>query len=229
VRIGGLQKVSFIDYPGKISAIIFTQGCNFRCPYCHNPELVDSSLFDEPLDIEEIFSFLKSRKGKIDGVVITGGEPTIQPDLKEFIKEIKQMGFFVKLDTNGTNPDVVRELLRDRMIDYIAMDIKAPLEKYKDVVRVNLNIDDIKESISLIMSSSIDYEFRTTICKKLLDKDDIIRIAKQIKGAKLYVLQKFVKSKTLDPFFDDEIPYSDEELLELKKEIERYVNKCAIR
>ncbi|HEC86320.1 MAG TPA: anaerobic ribonucleoside-triphosphate reductase activating protein, partial [Thermoplasmatales archaeon] len=137
--IGGFQRFSLIDYPGKICAIIFTQGCNFRCPYCHNPELVNPKLFQEPIDENDIFRFLEMRKGKLDAVEITGGEPTLQPDLIEFMRKIKAMGFLIKLDTNGTNPEVVEKIIKNKLVDYIAMDVKAPLEKYEKVVRAKVD------------------------------------------------------------------------------------------
>ena len=227
MKIGGFQKVSLIDYPGKICAIVFTQGCNFRCPYCHNPELVDQKLFTESISEDEIFSFLEKRKGKLDAVEITGGEPTLHNDLLDFIKKLKDMGFLVKLDTNGSFPDIVKKAIS--LIDYIAMDVKSPLEKYHEITRSNVDIKNIKRSIELIISSGIDYELRTTIVKSLLSKDDIIEIGKLIEGAKLYVLQKFVGSKTLNPDFIEEKTYSDEELEEMKRELEKYVQKCIIR
>ncbi len=225
--IGGFQKFSLIDYPGKICAIIFTQGCNFRCPYCHNPELVNVT--EKPLDVWEILSFLETRKGKLDAVEITGGEPTLHKDLIDFIRKIKDMGFLLKLDSNGTNPNVLRALLNEGLVDYIAMDVKAPLEKYKDVVRANVDISKIKESIDLIKNNAPDYEFRTTIVKSLLSKGDIEEIAKTIEGSKIYVLQKFISSKTLDPEFIHEETYSDEELDKLSKKLEKYVAKCIVR
>ncbi len=225
--IGGFQKFSLIDYPGKISAIVFTQGCNFRCPYCHNPELVNVTT--KPMDVWEILSFLETRKGKLDAVEITGGEPTLQKDLVDFARKIKEMGFLLKLDSNGTNPDVLRTLLNEGLVDYIAMDVKAPLEKYKDVVRVDVDVSKIRESIDLIKNNAPDYEFRTTIVKSLLSKEDIEEIAKTIEGSKIYVLQKFIPSKTLDPEFIHEETYSDEELTELAKKLEKYVGKCIVR
>jgi pyruvate formate lyase activating enzyme len=133
MKIGGLQKFSLLDYPGKISAVVFTQGCNFRCPYCHNPELVDPERFQECIPEDEIFAFLETRRGKLEAVTVTGGEPTIQNGLSSFVRRIKDMGFMVKLDTNGSRPEVLEELIRHKLIDYIAMDIKAPLEKYEAV------------------------------------------------------------------------------------------------
>ena len=228
--IGGFQRFSLIDYPGKICAIIFTQGCNFRCPYCHNPELVNPKLFQEPIDEDDIFRFLEMRKGKLDAVEITGGEPTLQPDLIEFMRKIKAMGFLIKLDTNGTNPEVVEKIIKNKLVDYIAMDVKASLEKYEKVVRAKVDKQKIKEAISLIMNSHIDYEFRTTIIKNILTKEDIIDIAKTIKGSKLYVLQKFIHSKILDPSLAKRAKtFSDAELETIRSEAEKYVKECVIR
>ena len=227
--IGGLKKSSLIDYPGKICAIVFTQGCNFRCPYCHNPELVKPELFEKSIPEEEIFSFLETRRGKLDAVEITGGEPTLQKDLLLFIKKIKDKGFLVKLDSNGTNPEIVKKAIGDNLVDYLAMDVKAPLEKYSEIVGVEVDTRKIKESIDLIMNSGINYELRTTLVKSLLSKEDIIKIGKLIKGAKNYFLQKFVPTKTLNPDFMSEKTYSDKELEELKSILGEYVENCMIR
>lgn len=178
MRIGGLLKTSLIDYPGKIAAVVFTQGCNFRCFYCHNPELIASKegVYSE----KEILDFLGRRRRKISGVVITGGEPTLQEDLPDFLKKIKEMGFLTKLDTNGSNPRMLRKLIEQDLVDYAAMDIKGPFSKYHDIVCASVDLDDIKESIRLLMDSNLDYEFRTTIGKGILDIDDIEEIAKYI-------------------------------------------------
>lgn len=230
MNIGGFQKSSLIDYPGKISAIIFTQGCNFRCPYCHNAELVNPELFTEPLKVEDILAHINSRRGLLDAVVISGGEPTLQTDIEELLRAIKKMGFFVKLDTNGSNPSVIKSLIAEKLIDYIAMDIKAPLERYQDVVKLNIDVTRIKESIEIIMNSSLDYEFRTTVAKNLLSESDIISIAKSIEGARKYALQNIVLSKTLDPLTAKRVhPYSDQELNEIKNKVEKHVEMCAVR
>lgn len=172
MRIGGLQKFSFIDYPNKTSAIIFTQGCNFRCEYCHNPELVYYNMYQIPVPEEQVIAFLESRKNQLDAVVITGGEPTLQPNLIDFIKKVKDMGFLVKLDTNGSNPQVLEQIINQKLVDFIAMDIKAPFDKYNLVCCVPVDIDDIKLSIKLIKNSGIKFLFRTTYDKsKLFDKD----------------------------------------------------------
>ena len=227
--IGGFQKFSLIDYPGKICAIVFTQGCNFRCPYCHNPELVKPELFERPIPEEEILSFLKNRVGKLDAVEITGGEPTLQRDLLEFIKKIKDMGFLMKLDSNGTNPEILEKAIKEKIVDYLAMDVKAPLEKYSKVVGTKVDTKKIRQSIDLIMNSGIDYEFRTTIVRSLLSKEDIIGIGKLIRGARMYFLQKFIPTKTLDPNFLKETTYSSEELESLRKIISGFVERCEIR
>lgn len=207
--IGGLQKSSFLDYPGKIACIVFSNMCNFRCGYCHNPELLTKN---EPvLTVPAFFEFLNSRKGKLDGVVVTGGEPTIQEGLFDFIKNIKELGFDVKLDTNGTNPGILFKLLKKNLLNYAAMDIKAPLEKYPLITHAKCDISKIQKSIDLIMNSGIDYEFRTTVVKSQLSVDDFIKIGKIIHGAKRYYLQKFVPSKILDQGLMGEATYSDEE------------------
>ena len=172
MRIGGLQKFSFIDYPNKMAALIFTQGCNFKCSYCHNPELVYYNMFCNSISEEKIFTFLEGRKNQLDAVVITGGEPTLQPDIIEFIKQIKKMKFLVKLDTNGSNSQVLEDIINQKLVDFIAMDIKAPFDKYNLVCCVAVDIFSIKQSINLIKNSGIDFLFRTTYDKtKLFDKD----------------------------------------------------------
>ena len=226
MQIGGVQKTSLLDFPDKISAIVFTQGCNFRCGYCHNPELIVER--NEPVWTTSGFlDFLNSRKGKLDGVVITGGEPCLQNDLIGFIKEIKAMGFLVKLDTNGTFPDKLQKSLP--YIDYVAMDIKAPLDKYSEISRVNVNNENIQKSIDIIMSSGIDYEFRTTVVKSQLSYDDFAKIGELIKGAKKYYLQKFVPSKTLDEKLMNEKTYSDIEFENIKILLNNYINNVIIR
>jgi len=229
MKIGGLQKVSLIDYPGLISAIIFLQGCNFKCSYCHNPELVDSKLFQPCIKEKEVLDFLNMRRGKLDAVVITGGEPTIHDGLAPFIKQIKKRGFAVKLDTNGSQPRVIKNLLDEKLLDFIAMDIKAPLEKYKDIVKTQVNPDSIKESIRLILKAKIPYEFRTTVVASQLEEKDILQIGKMIAGAKHYVLQKFVPVKVLEKKFLKEKSFSDEKLQKIKNHLEHQITSVTIR
>lgn len=208
--IGGVQKTSLLDYPDKISAIVFTQGCNFRCGYCHNPELLQKNSENDIYNVDVFFEFLEKRKGKLDGVVITGGEPTLQKDLKLFIKKIKEMNYLVKLDTNGTNPHILEELINENLVDYIAMDIKSPLDKYSKITNSEVNTEKIQRSIKLILNSNIDYEFRTTVISSQLTINDFEKIAKLLKGAKKYYLQKFnSKNKILDETLIDEKTFTD--------------------
>jgi pyruvate formate lyase activating enzyme len=229
MKIGGLQKVSLIDYPGLISAVVFLQGCNFKCSYCHNPELVNPSLFQRCIKEKDLMEFLNTRKGKLDAVVITGGEPAIHDDLAAFIKKIKKMKFAVKLDTNGSQPQVIKILLDEKLLNFIAMDIKAPLEKYKEIVKTPVKADSIKESIRLILKAKIPYEFRTTIVESQLEEKDILKIAKLIDGAKSYVLQNFVPVKVLDKKFLKEKSHSDEKLQEIKSRLEHQITSVTIR
>jgi pyruvate formate lyase activating enzyme len=229
LKIGGFQKVSLIDYPGSISAVVFTQGCNFRCPFCHNPELVDPERYDDLVPETEILPFLEKRKGRLDAVVITGGEPTLQPEIIPFVIHIKAMGYRVKLDTNGARPDVLKEMLDRKLLDYVAMDLKAPLERYAEVTKTKTDSRLIRRSISLIMGSSIDYEFRTTAVKSLLGPADIEEIGRLIAGAKRFVLQKFVPTKTLDRSYLGESSYTDGDLKVLVEMLAEVVEKATRR
>lgn len=229
MKIGALKKVSLIDYPDVISAVIFTQGCNFRCPYCHNPELVLREYFETPVDEGSILSFLERRRGKLDGVVVTGGEPTIQKNLQSFLKRIRTKGFLVKVDTNGSRPDVLRRLLEGGLVDYIAMDIKSSFERYKWVTSSNIEPQLIMESAKLLMEWNGSYEFRTTLVPGLVGSEDVKAIASEIKGAKKFVLQRFQPSKHVDPTYITRIPYPVEELQEVKNFLEGYVAQIVIR
>lgn len=226
MQIGGLQKTSLLDFPEKISAIVFTQGCNFRCGYCHNPELIVMKNSDN-YTTDDVLEFLKTRHGKLDGIVITGGEPCLQNGLIEFIEKIKEEGFLVKLDSNGMMPEVLARALP--LIDYVAMDIKAPLAKYPDIVRVKVDTNKIRKSISMIMQSGVDYEFRTTVVKSQLSYSDFEEIGQHIKGAKRYYLQKFVPSKTLDEKMMSETTYSTEEFEKIKEILAKYVDYVELR
>lgn len=224
--IGGIQKTSLLDYPDKISAIVFTQGCNFNCGYCHNPELLNSKKDIYSTDV--FFEFLEKRKGKLDGVVITGGEATLQADLIPFIKEVKSRGFAVKLDTNGYKPEVLEEALK--LVDYVAMDIKAPLEKYSQITKVEIDTTKIKKSIELIMQSDIDYEFRTTVLKSQLNFEDFEEIAELIKGAKKYYLQKFeAKTQINDENLKTQTSYSNEEFEPIIKMLKKQIKNVELR
>ncbi|AEA34110.1 anaerobic ribonucleoside-triphosphate reductase activating protein [Hippea maritima] len=225
---GGLLRFSLIDYPGELAAVVFTLGCNFRCPYCHNPELIDGT--SARIDEGEILSFLEKRKGKLTAVSITGGEPTLHKDrLFKFIQKLKKLGYKVKLDTNGTNPEIISKLLNSNLLDYIAMDVKAPLEKYSDVVDVKVNIEAIKTSINTIKNSQIAYEFRTTVVRDIITQQDIDEISKIIQGSNLFCIQNFIPSKTLNPLFKEKSGYSNKELEEMKKNAQKWVKNCILR
>ena len=226
---GGLEKFSLIDYPGKSCAIAFTVGCNFLCPYCHNPELIKRDRNSVVIPEKDILSFLKTRVGKLDALSITGGEPTLHSGLVDFMTRVKDLGFLVKLDSNGTNPNTLKEVLEKKVVDYIAMDIKAPLLRYERVTTRPVDIGTIEESIGIIKSSDIDHEFRTTIVRSQLSKDDILQIGDIIAGAKRYYLQKFVPTKVNDLNFMKERTYSDEEFEELRVAISRRVGLCEVR
>lgn len=229
MKIGGFQKVSLIDYPGKISAVVFTQGCNFRCPFCHNPELVDPERFANRIPEPDILAFLEKRKGRLDAVVITGGEPTLQSELIPFTIHLKAMGYLIKLDTNGALPDVLENMLGRRLIDYLAMDIKAPLERYGEITKTKTDVERIRRSISLIMGSGVDYEFRTTAVRSLLGLQELEAIGRLIPGAKRFVLQKFVPTKTLDRNYLGESSYSDGELKTVVEKLAAVVDKATQR
>ncbi len=248
--IGGLEKFSLIDYPEHLSAIVFTVGCNFRCQFCYNPMLVwpntqnklqnINSLANPPkseggkghpeITEDDLFRFLKGRIGKLDAVVITGGEPTMHNDLPEFIQKIKKMGFKVKLDTNGTNPQVIERLLMEKLINYLAMDIKAPAKKYDLVTGVQPDLAKIEKSITIIKKSGLPYEFRTTVVPELIIKDDIKEMGIMVKGAEKWFLQKF-KSDTdlVNKNFEGAATYTDKEMAEMCELAKKYVNYCGLR
>jgi len=227
--IGGLQKFSLIDYPGKICAIIFTQGCNFKCPYCHNPELSNPDFYEIKIPVDDIFSFLEKRRGKLDAVTITGGEPTLQADLIDFIKRVKEMNYLIKLDSNGSHPDVLETLITNNLIDYIAMDVKAPWGKYQKITRSAIKPEIIKKSVELITKSNISYEFRTTVVKSQLSTDDLLTIGKNLENSRFYILQKFIPSKTLDPKYLKKTTYSDDDFEKIREKIEKHVDKVVVR
>lgn len=228
----GIKKSTLLDYPGKIATIVFTLGCNFRCGYCHNSEFVlpekIKKIAPHGISEEIFFRFLKTRKGFLDGVVICGGEPTIHADLPSFCQKIRDLWFLVKLDTNGSNPAMLEKLIKLKLLDYVAMDVKFPLRKYAKWVGAKIDTTRMKRSIALIMKLLPDYEFRTTIAKWIHTEEDIEAIAKSIKGAKNYFLQNFEPWNTLDPKYSGK-SFSDRELHEFKKIAEKYVGKVGIR
>jgi pyruvate formate lyase activating enzyme len=229
MRIGGFQKTTLTDFPGKIASIVFTIGCPFRCGFCHNPELVLPP-FAQAIEQSEIFSYLKRRIGLLQGVVITGGEPTVHSDLLAFIQEIKALGFAVKLDTCGYLPERLEPILCSGFIDYVAMDIKAPFLKYSRVVGVEVEEEKIQRSINLILHSGISHEFRSTIVKGIHSSEDIIEMARMIQGADAYYLPKFRQSqKLVDSKFFLRQALSDSILTQLREQCLSYVKKCDVR
>ena len=227
INILGMEKSSFIDYPNNICTVIFTGGCNFRCLYCHNSSIVNN--IGDKIEESEIISFLESRRKFIDALCISGGEPTIQKGLYNFIRKIKKRGFNVKLDTNGTNPDLLKRLIDERLIDYAAMDVKAPLDKYPAITQTSVVTEDIQKSIGILLENKIDYEFRTTICRELLSAEDIKVISEDIKGCNTYVLQNFKDGETILAGQNKFTPYSDEELAEIQNDILGSQNEVIIR
>ena len=182
MKIGGLIKFTLIDYPGHVAAVVFTQGCNFRCRYCHNPELVYPHLLQESMPKDDVLSFLRKRKGTLEGVVITGGEPTLHLGLIDFMAEIKALDYKIKLDTNGTKPEVLQEAIERQLVDFVAMDLKAPLEKYSLIAGVEFDPKIIQKSMDMIVASGLPYEFRTTYDKEVLTDEDIQAISDSVQG-----------------------------------------------
>lgn len=226
--IQGLQKFSTLDFPENLSCVIFTGGCNFRCPYCHNPEMITPTPDTEFIDPGEIFAFLEQRKGKLDGVVITGGEPTLHKDLPGFIEQIRQLGFMVKLDSNGTNPDMLERLYADKLLDYVAMDLKFPTDQYPTLSQFP-DTDKILKSIQLIMDSGVNYEFRSTILPRLHNAEKIEQMGQMIQGAQKWYLQNFRPGATLDFTYRNELPFNRTELQHLLQIASKYAEHCAIR
>ncbi len=215
MRIGGWVKFSLIDYPGEMAAVIFTQGCNYRCAYCHNADLVLPEQYTQCIPEAEVLGFLKERQGKLNALVVSGGEPTLQPGLLPFLQKVKALGYFVKLDTNGSRPKVLKALLAAELVDYIAMDIKAPVSKYDFVTGISTNVVAVKESIDLISRSEKPHVFRTTVVRSMLSFNDIRDISRMVPEGSRFILQEFVpRGSTLDPEYANPLSqhYSKEEL-----------------
>ncbi|SHJ81363.1 pyruvate formate lyase activating enzyme [Geosporobacter subterraneus DSM 17957] len=223
----GHEKTSLVDYPDKICTIYFVGGCNFQCPYCHNGPLV--RMEGIRITEDEVFRFLHKRKKYIDGICISGGEPTLYEGLYGFLQRVKKEGLLVKLDTNGTHPEVVERLLREQLLDYVAMDLKAPFHKYEAVAGAKVNIEDIQKSIELIRNAEIDYEFRTTVCRELLTKEDILEIIGLIKGSKRYSLQNFRDGETVLGGAGQFHPFDIDTLEEIERETKDYFEILKIR
>lgn len=227
--IKGFQKLSLIEYPGKLSAIVFVGKCDFRCHFCYNIDLVKNYKKLPDIPEKKILRFLKTRKGLLDAVAITGGEPTLHKGLPEFMKKIKELGFLVMLETNGSRPKMIKQLIDKELIDYIAMDIKATLKKYDEVAGVKVDKKKIQESIDIIRNSEIDYEFRTTVIPKYFKKKDALAIGRWLKGSKCYYLQQFRKEKTLDKTLEKVEPYPPEKLKEFAKIMKPFFESIKVR
>lgn len=231
--ISGIQQCTLLDFPGKTACVVFTPGCNFRCGYCHNPEFVlpeqIKCIQKDFIHEEVVFSFLKKRKGLLDGIVITGGEPTLQGDLISFIKKVRDMGFLVKLDTNGNKPDILEKAYSEQLLDYVAMDIKTTYVKYQSLVGKLAKPDNIKKSIEYIMNSGIPYEFRSTILKETHPESVLKEMAGMIHGAQRFALQTFRPAHTLDPKFQSFHGYSEEEMLRLLNIFTPHVTHALVR
>ncbi|MBN2421233.1 anaerobic ribonucleoside-triphosphate reductase activating protein [Candidatus Woesearchaeota archaeon] len=228
--IKGFQETTMIDYPGHIAAIVFVPRCNFRCPFCYNKSLVNNSDELKEINEEEILNFLKKRKKLIDGIVITGGEPTLYADLTDFASKVKEIGLLVKIDTNGTNPDLIKKLLEKKLVDYIAMDIKNCPEKYEKTAGMGVDVEKIKKTVQIIMDSGIDYEFRTTCLPLIIGKEDFVKIGEWLKGAKKYCIQQFKPlGELIDASLMNETSYSHDALIELKTLLEPYFKKVEVR
>jgi pyruvate formate lyase activating enzyme len=227
---GGIQKSTLIDYPGKVSCVLFFSGCNFHCPYCHNPELA-KGLSVEPWSEQAVYDFLEAREGFLSGVVISGGEPSLHPDVIRVCRSIRQMGYPIKLDTNGSRPKVLEELISGGLVDYVAMDIKTDPKNYPKYIQKDCNTDAITASIELIKASGISHEFRTTCVRPLIDTPIMKRICALIQGAKLYVLQRFQLSHVLDPDFFNKNDYciTENDLQTYQAIAEKWVVSCMIR
>ena len=228
VHLSGMQKMTLLDYPGKVACTVFTSGCNFRCPFCHNASLVLSPN-DEKLDEEALFDFLKKRKGILDGVVITGGEPLLYEDIVLLLMRIKGLGYKIKLDTNGTNPKLLKEIVLNGLVDRVAMDIKSSPENYSKAVGIdNFDISSVAESKDFLLNGEIEYEFRTTVVKGIHTKDDLINLAKWISGAKEYYLQQFKDSGNLiSPNGLD--AFNESEINNFAEAVREYVPAVAVR
>jgi len=229
MRIGGFIKTTLSDWDGKVACMAFVPGCNFSCPFCHNPEMAHGN--EETVNKKEVLDYIRNNNDFLDGFVISGGEPTLNKDLYVFLKEIKRLGVDIKIDTNGSFPDVLDDLIGAKLVDYVAMDIKSPLvpEKYSVATGGYEDVTKIKESIRIIMDSGIDYEFRTTVFPEAVSIEDVVEIAKSIMGAKRYCIQQFRPGITMDPEAGKVKPYSQKQLREMHDAVKPFVKKVVMR
>ncbi len=224
MEFGGFQKLTVLDFPGQVACIVFTKGCNFRCPFCHNSLLVEENC--ETYSEEEILLFLEKRKNVLDGICISGGEPLMH-DMENFLTKVKELGYKIKLDTNGSYPKKLKQLVEKGLIDYVAMDIKNIPQKYFETAGIDFPYSIIEESIDFLLSGKVDYEFRTTVTKEFHTPVDLENIAKRISGAKRYFIQNFVDSGNV--FFKNLTPVSEEELEQMAQRTQKFVPQTKTR
>ncbi len=224
VEIKGLEKLATRDFPGYLSATLFTGGCNFRCPYCHNADLVLRPGSLSTLSLESFGEFLDSRQGWLEAVCVTGGEPLMHADLATLLGQIKARGLFIKIDTNGSFPLQLKELIEQGLLDFIAMDIKAPLENYAHAAGVSVDIQAVSESITVIRNSGCRYAFRTTVVPGLVNEDDVAEIAYMLEGVEHYILQPFMALQTLDPEYSRRLPPSKEQLHRMADRARKFIS-----
>lgn len=228
VEIKGIEKFSSRDFPGHISSTVFLGGCTFRCPYCHNAELVlrPEGLQTIPVDI--FLSYLDSRKGWLEGICLSGGEPLLSEDVEDLIRVIRDRGLLVKLDTNGSFPDRLEKLLKDGLLDWVAMDVKAPLERYREVTRSEVDVEAIVRSADVIRHSGVRATFRTTVVPGLIGREDVVKIGEWLKGAESYLIQQFVPHTTIDPAYVEKKPYGKDEIDALVEAAKPFFKEAAI-
>ncbi len=229
VTIKGFIGVSLIDYPNLVASVLFVGGCNYRCPYCHNADLVLRPSLWPTIPIEQLLTDLKRRRGFVDGVVLTGGEPTLYPALARLLRTIRVMGFAIKLDTNGSQPDVLRDWLGQGLLDYVAMDVKTPLERYPEIAGRGVDVEAVSASIDVLKHCGLPYEFRTTVVPTLLEVEDIAAMACWIAGPAPYFLQQFQPHGCLDPRLEGMEPYSAVELESMAAAARSYLSNVQLR
>jgi len=229
----GWQKTSLIEYPDKIATVLFCGGCNFRCPFCYNPELVLKPELLSELSDEMVFVFLNENRSLYQAVVLTGGEPTMDPTLPDFLVRVKKLGLLTGLETNGTNPQMLRSLIELRSIDFVALDIKAPMDwpSYRKACRLDAEelFEAVRQSLEILLGSDLNYEVRTTVVPPIHSRNDILRMGEQLKGATRYVLQQFIPDRCLEQSYRSIVPYSRDNFIEWQKELGQYVGQCDIR
>jgi pyruvate formate lyase activating enzyme len=229
MTIGGFQSFSLSEYAGKISAIVFFQGCNFRCPFCHNPELVEPNSYATPISKEKVIEFLRRRSDRLEAVCLSGGEPTLQTDLYDFVREARSVGLRVKLETNGSRPDTLAEMLDSRLLDFVSLDVKAPLERYERAVHASVDPADIARSVALVISSGVPHEMRTTFHEGILSLCDLRSIGELVQGCQAFALQRMRLGVTLDPLLGEMSETSESAINEALALLESLGIPCTVR